>query len=196
MRTKAAWQVTSLMLLLAISVASGCGSGGDKTNAAAKSDDASRTAATSIGGSKGDRAPEFKLKRLAGGELSLSSLRGKTVVVDFWDTWCGPCRRALPDLEALSQTYEGDLVVVGVALGRKGEAEVRTFVEQHGLTFEMVMLDPEGKVLTDFGGIQSIPTTFLIGTDGVIREKWVGAADKSVYESAIVESIGGQPKAG
>jgi cytochrome c-type biogenesis protein len=195
-RTKAAWQIASLLLLLAITVASGCDSGVDKTTTAANSDPASQTAANSVGGKKGDQAPEFTLKRLAGGDLSLISLRGNTVIVDFWDTWCGPCRRALPDLQLLSQTYAGDLVVVGVALGRKGEAEVRTFVEQYGLTFEMVLLDFEGKVLKDFGGIQSIPTTFLIGADGVIREKWVGAADKSVYEAAVLESIASRPKAG
>jgi peroxiredoxin len=178
----------SLLLLMASGLVAGCGSD-DKTSAAAGDAQADIAAATAVGGTKGDRAPDFTLKRLAGGNLTLSDLRGKTVVVDFWDTWCPPCRRALPDLQALSETYRDDLVVVGVAFGREGEAKVRSYIEANGLTFEMVLFEPNSSIIEDFGGIQSIPTTFLVDANGVIQEKWVGAADKATYERAIVTAI-------
>src|SRR5210317_2298758 len=74
-----------------------------------------------VGAKKGNLAPNFNLKKIDGGNLELSSLKGKAVLIDFWDTWCPPCRRALPHLQEISDTYAGDLVVVGVAMGRDGE---------------------------------------------------------------------------
>jgi len=127
--------------------------------------------------------------RLAGGTLSLGELQGKLVIVDFWDTWCGPCRIALPHLQALSEAYASDLVVVGVAMGQEGEAKVRQYVSQQKLTFELVLYDPESSVVADFGGLRGIPTTFLIGTDGIILEKWVGAKSQSVYEKAVKAAL-------
>ena len=92
----------------------------------------------------------------------------------------------------MSETYTDDLVVVGVAFGREGEAKVRTYAKEHGLTFEMVLFEQSSTILKDFGGIQSIPTTFLIGADGRILEKWVGAAEKRTYENAVVSAINKQ----
>ena len=143
-----------------------------------------------IGGNKGDLAPEFDLKNIAGGQLVLSSLRGKAVIIDFWDTWCPPCKKALPGLEAISQAYPNDLVVVGIAFGRDGEAKVRQYVTQNKLTFPMVMSDADYKVAKDFGGVQSIPTTFLVDRNGVIVEKWVGGHSRQEYEDAVKKVLG------
>jgi len=166
------------MILVSALLLAGCGSG-----------DQAETVGT--GGEVGDQAPDFTLKRVAGGEpLTLSSLQGKTVLVDFWDTWCPPCREALPHLQALSQTYAGDLVVVGVALGQEGEEKVKAFTTKHGLTFEMVVWDKDPALIQAFGGIESIPTTFLIDSDGIIQKKWVGATSKAGYETAIKSVMG------
>ena len=147
--------------------------------------------ANRVGGEVGNQAPDFTLKKVGSEEkLTLGDLRGKTVLVDFWDTWCPPCREALPHLQELSQTYGDDLVVVGVALGQEGEAKVEAFTAKHGLTFEMVVWDKDPALIQAFGGIQSIPTTFLIDSDGVIRKKWVGATTKAGYEGAIKQVIG------
>lgn len=155
-----------------------------------KSPEAKVPAGTVVGANKGDLAPDFNLKNIAGGQLELSSLRGKAVIIDFWDTWCPPCRKALPHLEAISESYADDLVVVGVAFGRYGESKVQEFVAQNHLTFPMVLADQEFKVAKDFGGVQSIPTTFLLDRNGVILEKWVGGHSREEYEAAVKKAIG------
>jgi len=95
----------------------------------------------------------------------------------------------MPHLQELSEIYENDLVVIGVAFGREGQAKVETYVSKNNLTFEMVIFNESSPILSDFGGIQSLPTTFLIDADGVIRNRWVGAADKKTYEKAVVAAI-------
>ena len=143
-----------------------------------------------VGGEVGNAAPEFDLKNIAGGTLKLSSLQGKIVIIDFWDTWCPPCRKALPHLEAISKEYSKDVVVVGVAFGRDGEAKVKQYVEQNKLTFPMVLADAEFKVTKDFGGVQSIPTTFMVDADGIIVKKWVGGHSREEYENAVKLQLG------
>lgn len=144
-----------------------------------------------VGARQGNLAPDFNLKRIDGGTLELSSLKGKAVLIDFWDTWCPPCRKAMPHLQEISETYAGDLVVVGVAMGRDGEAKVQSYVRDNGLTFEFVLADaPQYTVMRDFGGVQSIPTTFLVDREGVIRNIWTGAMPKAEYEKAVKQVLG------
>ncbi len=188
---------TMLMVCtLVFLTASGCGSGTEESataeEAAPRNLTTTSTASvtSTVPGTKGSVAPDFALKRLSGGELQLSSLQGKAVIVDFWDTWCPPCVKALPHLQELSVQYDQDLVVVGVAMGRQGEAKVRQFTQDKGLTFEMVLFNNDPQLIKAFGGIQSIPTTFLIDREGVIREKWVGGFGKAEYERAIKAVLG------
>jgi peroxiredoxin len=146
-----------------------------------------------VGPLKGNLAPNFNLKNIHGGTVELASLKGKAVLIDFWDTWCPPCRRALPHLQELSEAYAADLVVVGVAMGRDGEAKVKSYVEENNLDFTFVMADaPQYQVMRDFGGVQSIPTTFLVDREGVIRQIWTGAMPKAAYEEAVRQVIGVQ----
>ncbi len=135
----------------------------------------------------GAEVPDFRLERLDGSALQLSDLRGKAVIIDFWDTWCPPCRAAMPHLQEISETYKDDLVVVGVAFGRQGKAAVQKFVTEQGLTFEFVLADQN--VVNDFGGLQSIPTTFLVDRQGKVTHKWVGGQSKAAYESAVQSVI-------
>lgn len=173
-----------MVLTLGMTALTGCG--GEKEtaeNALEAGGEEAKVVASP--GSKGSLAPDFTLKRIAGGELQLASLRGKVVLLDFWDTWCPPCKKALPHLQELSEIYRDDLVVVGVAMGREGEGKVRSYIEKHGLTFEMVLFNNDMKLLSDFGGMRSIPTTFLIDGEGVIQKVWVGAFGKAEYERAV-----------
>ena len=180
------------LMVMALGLLGVVGCGGDSENSA------SATANTAAQGQaavpavfgKGSPAPDFTLKRIDGGELQLSSLRGKAVILDFWDTWCPPCKKALPHLQALSESYSDDLVVVGVAMGREGEGKVRSYTKANGLTFEMVLFNNDMNLIKNFGGIQSIPTTFLIDEEGIVREKWVGAFSKAEYERALKEVLG------
>lgn len=179
-----------VILACAAFAMSGCGSESGQADAAAGNTSAEAQGSIPVGANKGNMAPDFTLEKINGGELQLSSLRGKAVIVDFWDTWCPPCRKAMPHLQELSEIYSDDLVVVGVAMGREGVAKVRSYTKENGLTFEMVLLNNNAKMISDFGGIQSIPTTYLIDGDGVIQEKWVGAFGKETYEKAVKAVIG------
>ena len=199
MRMKVLTQAMILILMLALTLVAGCGSEADTAaDADNTADSHAQTAATptgNVGSTPGATAPDFTLKNLAGGNLTISDLRGKAVIIDFWDTWCPPCRRALPHLEELSNEYADNLVVVGVAFGREGEAKVQAYIKENNLTFEMVLFEETSTILQDFGGIQSIPTTFLVDANGVIVEKWVGGLDKETYEKAIVATIADKNKA-
>ena len=179
---------TSVLLIALIFLPAGCSKDTETEN------HASETAAISdlvVGAAKGNLAPNFNLKKIDGGQLELSSLKGKAVLIDFWDTWCPPCRKALPHLQEISDAYAGDLVVVGVAMGRDGEDKVRAYVQDNNLTFEFVLADaPQYTVMRDFGGVQSIPTTFLVDRDGVIQNIWTGAMPKAEYEKAVRTVLG------
>jgi len=176
-----------LMILAFGLVPAGCGSGDqDQGNSGAGQ---AENGNLSIGGEKGNQAPEFQLARLQGSDLSLADLRGKVVILDFWDTWCPPCREAMPELQKLSETYRDDLVVVGVAIGREGQAKVQDYVQKHGLTFEMVLLNNDMELIKRLGGIASIPTTFLVDREGVIQAKWVGY-EPGTFEKPLQRVIG------
>lgn len=174
--------------LLLIFILAGAGCGGDDRSVEGTT--TVTTGAEATGSASGDTAPDFDLERIDGGRLRLSDLRGKAVIVDFWDTWCPPCRKALPHLQELSVEYGKDLEVVGVAIGRNGKAAVAEFVKTHGLTFTNVLIDQKYETAQAFGGVQSIPTTFLIDASGVIRKVWVGYNDKTAYEVEIKKVIG------
>ena len=146
---------------------------------------ASGAAAAAVGGIEGAQVAEFKLSALDGRELTPASLRGKVVIVDFWDTWCGPCLRAMPHLKELSLRHPDDVVVVAIALGQEGEAKVREVVARLGVPFPVVLFGAQGDLTPAFGNIEQLPTTFLLGPDGVIRRRWVGAQSLPTYESAV-----------
>lgn len=181
--------ITGLIILLIFLLGqiAGCGSESTTGESAERGSDGEQNL-VKIG--KGSRVPDFTLERVEGGTLEFASLRGKTVLVDFWDTWCGPCKYAMPHLQALSETYAEDLVVVGIAFGREGRGKVQAFIRDRGLSFEMLMADPDYKIVENFGGISSLPTTFLIDGDGVIIEKWIGAESLATYDKGIRMALG------
>lgn len=125
---------------------------------------------------EGKKARDFTLPDLNGGKVTLSDLRGKVVLLNFWATWCPPCREEMPSMESLHKKYEGkDMVVLAVAIDRKGEKIVRPFIEEKGFTFP-VLIDKKGDV-SDSYGVFAVPTTYIIGKDGTVLEKVQGAAD-------------------
>ena len=146
--------------------------------------------APETGSQVGNLAPEFDLERIDGGRLVLSELRGKAVLIDFWDTWCPPCREAMPHLQELSVEHAGELEVVGVAFGRDGKAAVAQFATARGLTFPIVLIDSEYRTAADYGNIQSIPTTVLVDKEGVIRQVWQGGQTKEEYARGLESVLG------
>jgi peroxiredoxin len=132
----------------------------------------------------GQPAPAWTLKDLDGNEVKSSQFAGKVVVVDFWATWCTPCIQEIPGYIELQKKYGADgLVIIGVTVDRKAPTEVKKFVEQKGMNYTVVVADE--KVAEDFGGIEGIPTTFLIDREGKFAHKKVGAMTHSDYEALV-----------
>ncbi len=129
-------------------------------------------------------APDFTLTDISGQEFSLSSTRGKVVILDFWATWCPPCRMEIPHFEALYKEYKGKgLEIIGVALDRGGASDVIPFVKANGVTYPVVIGGAEVTAL--YGGFRGIPTTFVLDRNGAIVEKFVGYREKETFEEAI-----------
>ena len=117
----------------------------------------------------GKEAPSYAAATLAGDSVSLASLRGRVVLLNFWATWCAPCRHETPFLQALYEARKDDgLVVVGASLDT-GDAreQVRSFVEEYGVTYP-ILLDPQMRGM-DAYRVLGLPATFLLDRDGVLR---------------------------
>jgi cytochrome c biogenesis protein CcmG/thiol:disulfide interchange protein DsbE len=117
-------------------------------------------------------APDFSLPSVDGKTITLSRLKGKVVLLDFWATWCAPCRLAIPHLNEMYRVYrERGLEIIGVSLDTGGRERVRKFAVNMGIQYTIIMADDE--VVKNYG-ISPIPTTYLIDRDGSISSKWVG----------------------
>lgn len=135
-----------------------------------------------------DKAPDFSLKSVDGKIVKLSDFKGKVIILDFWATWCPPCRKGIPDLISIQNEYKNDVVVIGVSLdGDKTIKDVPGFAKEYGINYPIVYGDE--KIVTAYGGIQAIPTAFVIDKKGNIADQHVGLVDKSVYVNKIKELL-------
>jgi thiol-disulfide isomerase/thioredoxin len=133
--------------------------------------------------------PAWSLVNLEGKPVSSESLKGKVVIVDFWATWCGPCRAAIPHLMELHKTYKSKgFEVVGVSVDQQGPAVVQSFVTEHQIPYTIAM--GNAKIVSDFGGIRGIPTAFIISQDGKIYRKIVGLVPREEYEKDVKALLG------
>ncbi|HEY9164642.1 MAG TPA: TlpA disulfide reductase family protein [Candidatus Kryptonia bacterium] len=142
--------------------------------------------ATSVAPSQNEFASDFSWYDNSGKLVSLKSLRGKTVLINFWATWCGPCKAELPDIESISKEYASKgLVIVGVSVDKGSDLlnQVSSFVSDNGLTYQIVIDNDD--VADAFGNINVIPTSFIVDKDGKIATRWLGERDKTYLESTI-----------
>lgn len=137
---------------------------------------------TTLAGEAAKPAPGFSLPSLYGGPVKLEDFKGRYVLLNFWATWCGPCKVEMPSLEALYRKFQSSkLAVVGVSNDMFGATVVRPYVESQGLTFP-VLLDPGSDVSNSFR-VLSLPTTYLIDPDGNIIGEQSGAENWSAPET-------------
>jgi len=135
-----------------------------------------------------NKAPDFALKSSDGKTVKLSDYKGKVVIIDFWATWCPPCRKGIPDLISIQNEYKKDVVIVGISLdGEKTLKDVPGFVKSYGINYPIVYGDD--KVVAAYGGIEGIPTAFIVDKKGNVVDKHVGLVPKDTYINKIKELL-------
>ena len=142
--------------------------------------------AANEGLNKGEQAPDFELTTLAGEPIRLSELQGKKVILNFWATWCPPCKAEMPHMqnfyEDYAETENVEIIAVNLTSGDR-EASVEEFVKDYGLTFPIPM-DVEGEVGQKFQAV-TIPTSYIIDTNGMIQHKIVGPMDETMIQDFV-----------
>jgi len=143
---------------------------------------------TSSASSSDQNAPDFSLIDTKGKKISLSDFKGKVVILDFWATWCPPCRRGIPDLISIKKQYKNKIAIVGISLDTDSKSEVVPFAKKYGINYHIVY--GTNKVVHDYGNIEAIPTSFIINQKGEIVNRHVGLTPKEVYLSEINKLLG------
>lgn len=130
----------------------------------------------------GSEAPAFTLPSVEGAPVALASLRGRPVLVNFWASWCPPCRAELPDLQALAASQEGCLEVVGVALQSGRPEDVAAFARRRGVAYPLLMGD---EAVARAYGIETLPRSVLIDAQGRLVHAWEGQIDPARVREAL-----------
>lgn len=130
----------------------------------------------------GEQAPNFQLRDMHGQLVSLSDLRGKVVLLNFWATWCGPCRIEMPAMERLYRTYDRKhFEILAVSTDAQGVAVTRPFQQENQLTFP-ILHDADFRVGLSYGA-RTLPMTFMVDRQGIVRQQIFGARDWEAPEA-------------
>lgn len=138
----------------------------------------------------GTPAPDFELKDIEGRTVRLSDYRGKVVFLNFWATWCPPCREEMPEIQRLVDKNIPDLVVLGINTNDPAQpSEVKAFMERNGFTWR-VLYDAGGRVARIYKVVY-LPTSYFIGPDGIVRAKYIGPMSLAVMEEYVERARNG-----
>jgi peroxiredoxin len=140
-----------------------------------------------IGLEVGQRAPDFTLESLTGGDSSLADYRGDVVLMNLWATWCGPCHREAPAMQEFYEDYDGSFEILAVNVGETN-LDAQRFVRQYGLTFPVVL--DFNFAVADLYELSAYPTTYIIGRDGVIIEKIRGSFTEQGLRDLLAIYVG------
>jgi thiol-disulfide isomerase/thioredoxin len=190
-------KISLSLFLIALILASGCSK---NPNAQASSQLASSQQSSAPGRSLSNVSKVISVQKNEGRMIADFSWTGEkgtkvtfaefskdnVVLINFWATWCGPCKRELPDLIALHNEYNGKGVkIIGISVDRDGDVVgiVRDFVAQANLTYTIVIDD--GELEAAFGGIRGIPTSFFVNKNGEIVKKMIGMQSKETFQAAL-----------
>ena len=127
---------------------------------------------------------DFTIKDLDGKDVSLTSFKGKVILLNFWATWCGPCKAEIPGFVELQNAYRNDLVVVGYSVDDTAP-QARAFANEYKMNYPILLGDGREDVQDAFGPIWGIPASFIISRDGKVCKKHLGIAPKAVFEKEI-----------
>jgi thiol-disulfide isomerase/thioredoxin len=133
-------------------------------------------------------APPFLLQDLDGNVVSTAQWQGKVVLLNFWATWCPPCRQEIPILVDLAKKYKDNLLIVGVSVDDGSPDDVREFAKAFHMNYPVVMWSHE--LVSEYGGVPALPTTFLINKDGRVVQKHEGLYPPEVYNTEVRALMG------
>jgi|SRR5712672_1448826 len=137
-------------------------------------------------------APDFSLESLDGKSMRLSDLRGKAVLLNFWATWCGPCKIEMPWFVELQNKYGAQgLQIVGVAMDDASKEDIAKFAKDMGVNYPILI--GKESIGDQYGGIPALPESFFIGRDGKMVDKIIGLKGKSEIEDAVKKALDTQP---
>ena len=165
----------SLALVLAVAGLLGCGgSGGGMESEVVRAEDVAAP----------EPAPNFTLKDSEGADVSLADYKGKVVLLNFWATWCGPCKIEMPWFVEFQRKYKDQgFTVLAVSLDEEGWDVVKPFLEEMELNFPVLLGNDE--MADEFGGIMALPTTLIIDKEGQIVSRHMGLVERAEYEKDI-----------
>ncbi|WP_419883987.1 peroxiredoxin family protein [Peribacillus sp. B-H-3] len=132
----------------------------------------------------GEKAPDFELNTLEGKKVKLSEFKGKKVLINFWATWCEPCKEEMPHLEEFYKKSASDTAVLAINIDP--ENDVKGYAGKMGLTFPILLDNQEkSKAVNERYGVAAVPSSFLVDSKGIIRQKFIGAINFDVMKKSI-----------